>query len=141
MVYVDTSVLVALHLNEPRSADAARWYGACTDKLVSAMWCVTEFASALGIKQRTGQITQADGQAAWQRFERLCANDLQLIPVEPATFHRAAMLTLEAPAAGLRAGDSLHLAAALGAKAKSIATLDDVLAKNAKRMKLRLAMR
>ena len=140
MVYVDTSVLVALQLNEPRSADAARWYGACTDKLVSAMWCVTEFASALGIKQRTGQITKADGQAAWQRFERLCANDLQLLPVEPATFHRAAVLTLDA-ATGLRAGDSLHLAAALDAQAKSIATLDDVLATNAKRMKLRLVVR
>jgi hypothetical protein len=140
MVYVDTSVLVALHLNEPGSAYATRWYGACTDKIVSAMWCVTEFASALGIKQRTGQITEADGQAAWQRFERLCGNDLQLLPVEPATFHRAAVLTLDA-ATGLRAGYSLHLAAALDAKAKSIATLDDVLAKNAKRMKLRLAMR
>jgi predicted nucleic acid-binding protein len=140
MVYVDTSVLVALHLNEPRSADAARWYGACTDKLVSAMWCVTEFASALGIKQRTGQITEADGQAAWQRFERFCANDLQLLPVEPATFHRAAVLALDA-ATGLRSGDSLHLAAALDAKAKSIASLDDVLAKNAKRMKLKLVMR
>ena len=49
MVYVDSSVLVALHLNEPRSADVARWYAACSDELVSAMWCVTEFASALGI--------------------------------------------------------------------------------------------
>ena len=140
MVYVDTSVLVALHLNESRSADAARWYGACTDKLVSAMWCVTEFASALSIKQRTGQVTEAEGQAAWQRFERLCANDLQLLPVEPATFHRAAVLTLDA-ATGLRAGDSLHLAVALETKARSIATLDGVLVQNAKRMKLRLAIR
>lgn len=140
MVYVDTSVLVALHLNEPKSADAARWYAACTDDLVSAMWCVTEFASALGIKQRTGQIAEADGREAWRRFERLCANDLQLLSVEPVAFHRAAVLTLDA-ATGLRAGDSLHLAAALEAKAKSMATLDDVLAKNAKRMKLKLAMR
>lgn len=139
MVYVDTSVLVALHLNEPGSAAVSRWYGACTDDLISAMWCVTEFASALGIKQRTGQITAADGQAAWQRFERLCANDLQLLPVTPATFHRAAVLTLDA-ATGLRAGDSLHLAAALEAKAKSMATLDDVLAKNAARMNLKLAV-
>lgn len=138
MVYVDTSVLVALLLNEPRSTDVARWYGACAGELVSAIWCVTEFASALGIKQRTEQITEAEAQAAWQRFERLCANDLHLLPLEPATFHRAAVLTLDA-ATGLRAGDSLHLAAALVAKAKSIATLDDVLAKNAKRMKLRLA--
>ena len=57
MVYVDTSVLVAMHLNETRSTDVARWYGACTDELVSAVWCVTEFASVLGIKQRTGKIS------------------------------------------------------------------------------------
>lgn len=140
MVYVDTSVLVALHLNEPRSADVARWYAACADELVSAAWCVTEFASALGIKQRTGQISEADAQAAWRRFERLCANDMRLLPVDPATFYRAAVLTLDS-ATGLRAGDSLHLAAALEAKAKSMATLDEVLAKNAKRLKLRLAVR
>lgn len=54
--------------SEPRSADAARWYGACTDKLVSAIWCVTKFASALGIKQQTGKITEADGQAATGRY-------------------------------------------------------------------------
>lgn len=140
MIYVYTSVLVALHLNEPRSADVARWYGSCTDELVSAIWCVTEFASALGIKQRTGQITETEGGATWQRFERMCANDLQLLPVAPAIFHRAAVLTLDATTS-LRAGDSLHLATALEAKAKSLATLDDVLAKNAKRMKLKLAVR
>lgn len=139
MVYVDTSVLVALHLNESSSAAVARWYGSCADELVSAMWCVTEFASALGIKQCTGQISEDEAQAVWQRFERLCANDLQLLPVEPVTFHRAAVLMLDATT-GLRAGDSLHLAVAFEAKARSMATLDAVLANNAKRMKLRLAM-
>jgi predicted nucleic acid-binding protein len=140
MVYLDTSVLVALILNEPKSADVAKWYGSCTDELVSAMWCVTEFASALGIKQRTGQITELEAQSAWQRFERLCANDLELITIDPGTYHRAAVLTLDA-SSGLRAGDALHLAAALGAKAKSMATLDTALARNAKLLKLKLALR
>lgn len=49
--------------------------------------------------------------------------------------HRAAVLTLDA-SAGLRAGDALHLASALYAKATTMATLDDVLARNAKRMKI-----
>lgn len=137
MVYVDTSVLVALYTREQKSAAVSRWYASCTDDLISAAWCVTEFASALGIKQRTGQLNEAEAQKAWQQFERLCANDLQLVPVEPVTFHRAAVLTLD-NASGLRAGDALHLAAALAAKAKSMATLDDVLAKNAKQVKLRL---
>lgn len=138
MLYVDTSVLVALHVREPKSAGVSRWYTGCTDELVSAAWCVSEFASALGIKQRTGQIGEAESQAAWRQFERMCAGDLYLLPVEPATFHRAAILSLDV-ASGLRAGDALHLAAALEAKAKGMATLDEVMAKNAKRLKLKLA--
>jgi uncharacterized protein len=74
--------------------------------------------------------------SAWQAFERLCASDLQLLPVESSTFHRAVVLTLDA-ATGLRAGDALHLAGALDAKVKTMATLDDVLARNAKRMKIK----
>lgn len=75
--YVDTSVLVALCVNEPKSEDVSRWYSKCKDKLVSSVWCVTEFASALGIKQRTGQITTAEAQVAWQNFQRLCTTQCQ----------------------------------------------------------------
>jgi predicted nucleic acid-binding protein len=46
------------------------------------------------------------------------------------------VLTLDA-ATGLRAGDALHLAAAMDAKVKTMATLDGVLARNAKRMKIK----
>ena len=139
MVYVDTSVLVALLTNESKSAAVSRWYGECDEDLVSATWCVTEFASALGIKQRTGQIDETTAHAAWQQFGRLCSNDLRLLPVDPATFHRAALLVLD-PASGLRSGDSLHLAAALDAKVKSMATLDGVLARNSTRMELELIL-
>jgi hypothetical protein len=34
------------------------WYSACTDELASAAWCVTKFASAACIKQRTGQLAE-----------------------------------------------------------------------------------
>jgi predicted nucleic acid-binding protein len=136
MVYVDTSVLVALCTNEAKTADVLKWYAACTEELASAAWCVTEFASALGIKQRTGQLTKVQAQAAWVQFERMCANDLQLLPVEATTFHKAAMLTMDA-AAGLRAGDALHLACATEAKAQGLITLDAVMAKNAKRFKVK----
>jgi predicted nucleic acid-binding protein len=140
MVYVDTSVIIALHLNEPRSADVAHWYAGCTDELVSAHWCATEFASVLSIKQRTGQIDASAARAAWQRFERQCANDLQLMPVEPAVFHRAAALASD-PAIGLGAGNALHVAAALDCKAKSLATLDEALARIAAGLKLKLSIR
>ena len=136
MLYVDTGVLVALCTNEGKTADVVKWYADCAQELASAAWCVTEFASAMGLKQRTGQLTEEQAQTAWLQFERMCANDLQLLPVEVMTFHRAAMLTMDA-SAGLRAGDGLHLACAMEAKAQGIVTLDAVLAKNAKRFKVK----
>lgn len=136
MVYVDTSALVALIVNETGSAAVARWYAGTKAELVSAAWCVPEFASALGIKQRTGQLDAAQAREAWERFVRLVANDLKLLPVEPADFHRAAVMTLDAGSA-LRAGDALHLACAQHADAKSVATLDTVMARNAQRLKIK----
>ena len=93
-------------------------------------------ASALGIKQRTGQTNGDQARSAWERFGRLVANDLKLLPLVPADFHRAATLTLDA-ASSLRAGDALHLACALQAGAKRIATLDDVLLRNVQRLKIK----
>jgi predicted nucleic acid-binding protein len=136
MIYVDISALVALIVNEPHSAGVADWYAACKAELVSAAWYVPEFASALGIKQRTGQIDAAQAQQAWESFERLAAHDLQLLPVAMEQFHRAAVMTLDA-ASALRAGDALHLACAELAGAKGLATLDAVLARNAQRLKIK----
>jgi uncharacterized protein len=136
MLYVDTSVLVALCTNETKSIDVNKWYAQCTQDLVTAAWCVTEFGSAMGLKQRTGQLTTEQAHTAWTQFERVCANDLQLLPIEPVTFHQAAMLTMDG-VSGLRAGDALHLACALEAKAKGMVTLDVLLAKNAKLLKLK----
>ena len=136
MIYVDTSVLVALVVHEPGSAAVAAWYEAARSELVSATWCVTEFASALGLKQRRAQLDADQALEAWERFQRLVAHDLRLLPVEMVDFHRAALLTLEG-ASSIRAADSLHLACAERVGARSLATLDRVMARNAARVKLR----
>ena len=114
----------------------AKWYAGTKAELVSANWCVPEFACALSIKQHTGQLDAQQAKAAWERFERLVASDLKLLPVEPVNFRRAAVLTLDA-ASALRAGDALHLACAEHAQAKSVATLDAAMARNAQRLKIK----
>jgi uncharacterized protein len=136
VIYVDTSVLVALVVNEASSAAVAQWYAASKAPLVSAAWCVPEFASALGIKQRTGHLTAEQAQEVWATFSRLVDSDVQLLPVEPADFHRAALMTME-PTHSLRAGDALHLACAERANARTVATLDVVMVANAKHLGLR----
>ena len=137
MVYVDTSVLVPLFLHEPHSGAAAEGYAREKRELVAAARRVPEFASALGIKQRTGAIGAQQAQVAWQRSERMAAADLRLLAVAPANFLRTAELVLDA-ASALRVGDALHLACAEAAGAKHMASLDDVLSRNAQRLKIQL---
>jgi uncharacterized protein len=123
VIYVDTSVIVALLTLEPSSAAAKRWYAALADTPVSAEWCITETASALAIKRRMGQIDTAAFDAAWAAFERMLDGGLQTSPVSRATFESAARLCA-ADDSDLRAGDALHLAAALEAGATHLATFD-----------------
>jgi len=136
MIYIDTSAIVALIVNEPESAAVTAWYSASRSEIVSAAWCVTEFAGALGMKQRMCQLDAAQAQAAWKRFERLAANDLRLLAVEAEDFYRAAMLTLDA-ASGIQAADALHLACAERAGASGLVTLDLLMARNASQVKLK----
>jgi len=138
VIYLDTSVLVPLFLNEPMSLAVAEWHAKEKSELVSAAWCVTEFGSALGIKQQTGAINVEQASAAWASFERMVASDFRLLAVTPAHFHRAAELMLDA-SIGLRAGDALHLACAEAAGVKQIATLDEVLSRNARRLRIKLS--
>ena len=94
----------------------------------------------MGLTQRSGQVDASLAAEGWLRFERQCANDLQLLHLSPAAFGDAAALIRE-PLHGLRAGDGLHLAVAVGADVAAVATLDENFANSARRLKLKLALR
>ncbi|MDO8694682.1 MAG: type II toxin-antitoxin system VapC family toxin [Sheuella sp.] len=136
MIYVDTSVFVSLLTRENKTNDVNRWYANCDQTLASSEWCITEFASALALKQRTGQIDQSFSDTAWEQFQTLCKRDLTLLPVASAHFYKAAVSVLNTTL-GLRAGDALHLAVALEYKAQGIVSLDTGLLKNAKQLKIK----
>lgn len=132
MVYVDTSVIVALLTVEPRTRDVTAWYAGLGDTPTCSDWLLTEFASALSIKLRTGQIDTVHAKRVHKEFALLIEGGLRIVPVSRGAFgHAAEMVKLHDR--GLRAGDSLHLAVALELGAISMATLDGTLAANAKR--------
>lgn len=136
-MYLDTSVAVPLFVAEPLSDQVDRWLAACDAPVVSSDWIITEFASALSLKERSGALAARDAKAAWRNFETFFQSGLRLLPVNRGTFEAAAKMTRE-PAHGLRAGDALHLAAALEMGAQTIATLDTVMTANAKRLKMKV---
>ena len=135
MVYVDTSVLVALFTNEATAERIANWIAEETRSLVSGDWCVTEFASALSLKQRTSQITPRQSNAAWKVFSQFCEGHLRLLPLDREVFSQAAQLVRNSKNS-LRAGDALHLALALRVKTAAFFTLYVRLAESAKQSKL-----
>jgi len=137
MIYLDTSAAVPLFVPEPSSAAVDAWYESCADTLVSSDWIVTEFASALALKERTGALAEKDARDAWRAFESFCGAGLRLLPLSREAFQTAAALARQHEH-GLRAGDALHLAAALEAGVKGMATLDANQANNARRLKLHM---
>lgn len=136
MIYLDTSAAMPLFVPEPSSAAVDAWFEDCAEPLVASDWIVTEFASALAIKERAGALAVKDARDAWREFEAFCGVGLRLLPVSREAYREAAALARHA-GHGLRAGDALHLAVALEAGAKGLATLDTNQADNARRLKLR----
>ena len=128
--YLDTSLLVSAVANEPRSAKSRAWFERQKpDGFVISDWVVAEFSAALSIKLRTGALTVSQRSTALEIFGRLIEQSLKILPVESRHFRAAARLA-DQFALGLRAGDALHLAIAVGHSA-TICTLDRRLAEAA----------
>jgi uncharacterized protein len=136
MIYVDTSVWVAMHAREPRSASVQDWLeDQDLVELCCSEWVKTEYASALSIKYRRGELNSADFADAHHAFARLCVAGPIWLDVETPDFFAAAGYCAE-PASGLRAGDGLHLAVAVRTRCEGFFSLDKLLNQNAKRLGL-----
>ncbi len=110
MLYVDTSVLVSALTNETNTSRSQTWLAEqAASELTISDWTVTEFASALSIKLRTGALSELHRAAALSAFTRLSSESFEVLPVARAEFRSAARLADQSQL-NLRAGDALHLA-------------------------------
>jgi predicted nucleic acid-binding protein len=121
--YCDTSLLVAALLPEGKTERTHLWLERqVAGSLFISDWTITEFASALAMKLRAGELDleqRAEAQAAWTALRNA---SLITLPVLQAQFAAAAAYVGRAEL-GLRAGDALHLAVS-SAHGCAIATLD-----------------
>ena len=132
-MYVDTSVIVAMLTDEPKTQACKDWFKALKLAPMSGDWLVTEFYSAIAIKQRIGQLREKDVKATMHQFESLTNNGgIKLMPIARETFTKAGQLTHQYT--NTRAGDALHLSVAMQCEAKAFATLDNTQAASAKQL-------
>lgn len=109
-LYLDTSVLVTALTNEPETSKIQAWLEAQDpDDLTISDWVITEFASAVARKLRTGELSEGTRSAVSAQFNRMTSESFAIAPVT-ATHFRSAARFLERYELGLRAGDALHLA-------------------------------
>lgn len=139
MIYVDTSVVVALLTVEPSTQLIVNWFSKLNEPLISSDWLLTEFSSAISIKLRARQISDTDAKLVQKEFNSLVSGGLQLVPVSRTAFQAAAAMTRNYQS-GLRPGDSLHLAIAKELGVPTIATLDKVMTKNTQTLGLKAAL-
>lgn len=133
MVYLDTSVAVALLVPEPGTAGVKAWFAGLSEIPVSGDWLLSEFASAISLKLRSGELAENHARAVRKEFETLAECGLRIVPVSRAAFRDAAEMAKQ-HTCRIRAGDALHLAVAREIGAKSVATLDAVMSANAERL-------
>jgi predicted nucleic acid-binding protein len=124
---LDTSLLVPLLIREPGTPKVQAFLSVGAAKvLLISPWTITEFSSALALKERVRSISRQERRAALTMFEKFRSLRLELVPMEAADFEAAARLC-DASAAPLRAGDALHLAVCRRVRG-SLATMDQGLA-------------
>jgi predicted nucleic acid-binding protein len=110
MWYVDTSLLVSLHIHDQGTGAALNWLESVgSEPILTSQGALVEFASALGILVRRRDISLELHHAALDRLRRLTAVRLTMEVPEAEDFRRAAGW-LERAELGLRAGDAIHLA-------------------------------
>lgn len=136
MIYVDTSVWIALQLREAKTEAVQAWVEAHgMAGLGCSQWVKTEYASALSIKRRRGDINDDHFERAHSAFGKICAAGPTWLAVETQDFVEAARLCAD-PATNMRAGDALHLAVAMRCQCTDFLSLDQVLNDNAERLGL-----
>ena len=133
MIYVDTSLLVALHVTERDSEVALEWFRRrAVETFLYSDWTELEVSSALSRKLRSGTMTLAQRQGAEQAIQRTKLDSFRRVAVASEHFQNAERMVRQYET-GLRSGDALHLAIA-EAHGASLATLDQTFASAAARL-------
>jgi predicted nucleic acid-binding protein len=107
--YLDTSILVPLHIEEPASARLHKWLQDAGEPMIVASLAVLEFRSVVSRLIRMKQVTPAiaaDIISDFDRWRGIAATYADNLPVD---IHAAAELIRE-PHPPLLPADAIHLA-------------------------------
>lgn len=116
MLYLDTSVVLALFVREPMSERVSDWVASRRQPLGFSDWGLTECASALGIRLRRGELDATLATSTFLAISTFVNESCEFIAC--SGHHQLdAQKLLSRFDQPLRAGDALHLAVSHHAQA------------------------
>ena len=121
-VYLDTSVLVSMWVQDAHSEYIDHWCAGLDEPMLVSNWAAAEFTSALGARQRNASLTPEESESAELALDGWLAAGVDTIDLVAADVSLARRL-MRASSTPLKAPDALHLAATRRTGA-TLATLD-----------------
>jgi hypothetical protein len=123
VIYLDTSVIVALCVRERASDRVEAALVSLGDALMISEWTRVEVVGAIGIKVRTRQLKEPVARRALADYYEAVEPGLQIVTPSREDYILATDY-LQTFASGLRSGDALHLAVATNRRVARLLTLD-----------------
>lgn len=136
-VYLDTSLLVSFFTVDALSEKADAFFGTVTDEIIVSDFAVTEFASAVARRARTGRLDRSEATEVFADFDVWIARVAGRMETQPVDVV-AAGAYLRRLDLNLRAPDAIHIAIAsrIGAR---LATFDQAMLENAQALGVAIA--
>jgi predicted nucleic acid-binding protein len=129
--YLDTSVVVALLLQDMHSSNADAWLIRTRPTLLVSDFCSVEFAAVVSRRVRMKGLTAEDASLALRRFDDWLSRPVEIIRCVPEQMAAAGQIVRDFTTK-LSAPDAIHLAITRHLSA-TLATFDDRLADAARR--------
>ena len=129
--YLDTSVVVALLLQDAHSSRADAWLIREKPTFLASDFCTVEFAAVVSRRVRMKRLTAETANLAFGRFDDWLSRTVQIVRCAPEHMAAAGQIVRDFTSK-LSAPDAIHLAITRLSGA-TLATFDDRLAEAARR--------
>lgn len=135
MIYLDTNVLISLHVFDSTAAAAAAWIAQQSAPLAMSTWSIAEFRGNVALRTRKKEILPHIAARILEEFDTEFSAEMIALPVTDSAHWRAARWLRE-PACALQPGDALHLAIAIEYDAAALATFDQRFARGIEKLRI-----
>jgi predicted nucleic acid-binding protein len=136
VIYLDTNVMLSLHIDDVNTTSAEEWIRRQTAPLAVSTWSIAEFRGNVGLRVRKKEMPPRQAARIFEDFDTKFMPGMVTLSVNDDA-HRRVVAWLQDPACSLQPADALHFSIAIQHDATAIATFDRRFAASAGKLGIR----